>query len=221
MSDVRLHLVATPTHGRYLVDAPDGAGPFPVLLGFHGYGESADVHLAQLARLDPHHRWLRVSVQGLHRFYTKGDRVVASWMTREDRREAIADNLAYAAAVRQAVARDDRAGAVAVVVGFSQGAAQAYRTAADAGRSCHGVIALGGDVPPDVATAAATLPPVLIGRGVRDEWYSAAKLGADVATLEGQGVAVTVCEFDGGHEWGDPFVAAASAWLTRRLAELS
>ena len=76
-------------------------------------------------------------------------------------------------------------------------------------------------MPPDVATAAATLPPVLIGRGVRDEWYSAAKLGADVATLEGAGVAVTVCEFDGGHEWAEPFVVAASEWLAQRLAELS
>ena len=142
------------------------------------------MHLAHLARLDPAHAWLRVSVQGLHRFYTRANQVVASWMTREDRREAIADNLAYAAAVRAAVARDYQARDIEVVVGFSQGAAQAYRTAAAAGTACHGVIALGGDVPPDVATAAATLPPVLIGRGVRDEWYSAAKLAADVATLE-------------------------------------
>ena len=220
MTEPRCHLVATTTHGRYLVEAPAGAGPWPILLGFHGYAESAALHLVQLARLDPRHQWLRVSVQGLHRFYAKGDRVVASWMTREDRHEAIADNLAYAAAVRAAVAGDYPGRRDVVVVGFSQGAAQAYRTAAAAGAACHGVIALGGDVPPDVATAAAPLPPVLIGRGVRDEWYSAAKLGADVATLEGAGVAVTVCEFDGGHEWGDPFVAAASAWLAQRLADL-
>ena len=133
MTEPRAHLVATTTHGRYLVDAPAGAGPFPVLFGFHGYGESAAVHLTHLARLDPAHAWLRVSVQGLHRFYTRANQVVASWMTREDRREAIADNVAYAAAVRAVVARDYPVRDMQVVVGFSQGAAQAYRAAAVAG----------------------------------------------------------------------------------------
>ncbi len=61
---------------------------------------------------------------------------------------------------------------------------------------------------------------LLVGRGRRDEWYTAAKLHDDVATLEGAGVAVTVCEFDGAHEWAEPFVVAASAWLAQRLAEL-
>lgn len=221
MPEPRPHLVATPIHGRYLVDAPDGAGPFPILLGFHGYAESADTLLAHLRRIDPRHEWLRVSAQGLHRFYAKSDRVVASWMTREDRLEAIADNLAYAAAVRAAVARDYAARGDVVVVGFSQGAAQAYRAAAHAGASCRGVIALGGDLPPDVAPMAASLPPVLIGRGRRDEWYTAAKLQDDVARLEGAGAAVAVCEFDGAHEWAEPFVVAASTWLARQFAELS
>ena len=45
-------------------------------------------------------RWRLVSIQGLHRFYQRrADEVVASWMTRQDRELAIADNLAYVAAV--------------------------------------------------------------------------------------------------------------------------
>lgn len=211
-----VHLVRAAVHGRYLVERPAGDGRFPVLLGFHGYGESAAVHLAELARLDPEHRWLRVAVQGLHRFYAKGDRVVASWMTREDRLEAIADNLAYAAAVRAAVAGAYPATDDTVVVGFSQGAAQAYRVAAATPATCAGVIVLGGDLPPDVAPAAGTLPPVLIGRGAADPWYTAAKLDADVTRLGAAGADLTVCEFDGGHEWAEPFVAAAAAWLGRR-----
>jgi predicted esterase len=216
MGEPRTHLVSTTTHGRYLVDPPQGAGPWPVLFGFHGYGEHAGIHSAVLARLDPAHQWLRVSVQGLHRFYTKGNDVVASWMTREDREHAVADNVAYAVAVRAAVARDYPTRPPNVVVGFSQGAAQAYRTAAAFGRSCHGVIALGGDVPPDVAVAGASLPPVLVGRGRADQWYTSTKLDADVATLRGAGVDVTICEFDGGHEWADAFVDAAVRWLADR-----
>ncbi len=220
MTEPRPHVVATATHGRYLVDPPGGPGPFPILFGFHGYAESADAHMAQLTRLDPAHQWLRVSVQGLHRFYARGDRVVASWMTREDRLEAIADNVAYVGAVRSAVERDYPAEARAVVAGFSQGAAQAYRTALSWPGACRGVIALGGDVPPDVAPAAGLLPPVLVGRGSRDEWYTAEKLEADLQVLRAAGVDVTVCEFDGGHEWAEPFVVAATAWLAQRPANL-
>ena len=45
-------------------------------------------------------RWRLVAIQGLHRFYQRRDnQVVASWMTRQDRELAIADNLAYVAGV--------------------------------------------------------------------------------------------------------------------------
>ena len=217
MADPRTHTVATPTHGRYSVDPPDGAGPWPVLIGFHGYGESAGVMHPVLARLDPGHAWLRVSVQGLHRFYTRSaNQVVASWMTREDREYAIADNTAYALAVRDALARDYAIASQLALVGFSQGVAQAYRSAVAYGAPCCGIVALGGDLPPDVAPAAAGLPPVLIGRGRGDTFYTGEMFEADAAKLRAAGVDVTVCEFDGGHEWGDPFVAAATAFLAVR-----
>jgi predicted esterase len=217
MAETRTHAVVTPTHGRYLVDSPDGAGPRPVLLGFHGYGEHAGVMQAVLARLDPGNEWLRVAVQGLHRFYDRGaNQVVASWMTREDREHAIDDNVAYALTVRDVVARDYAVKAQQVLVGFSQGVAQAYRSAMAYGAPCCGIIALGGDVPPDVAPAAAGLPPVLVGRGRGDTFYTGEMFAADVARLRAAGVDVTAHEFDGGHEWSDPFVTAAAAWLAAR-----
>jgi predicted esterase len=219
MARTRTHAVVTQTHGRYLVDSPNGAGPWPVLVGFHGYGEHAGVIHAVLARLDPGNQWLRVSVQGLHRFYNRAaNQVVASWMTREDRDHAIADNAAYALAVRDALARDYAVATQQVLVGFSQGVAQAYRSAMAYGTPCCGIIALGGDLPPDVAPAAAGLPPVLVGRGRGDAFYTGEMFAADAAKLRAAGVDVTVGEFDGGHEWGDPFVVAASAWLAQRLS---
>ena len=212
--DVRT--IAVTTHGRYLVEAPAGAGPWPVLLGFHGYAEAAGVQLVHLTRLDPAGAWLRVSVQGLHRFYTRQQDVVASWMTREDRDLALADNIAYAEAVRAAVDASYATTGAFVAVGFSQGAAQAYRAGLAGGRACAGILALGGDLPPDVAERAAALPPVLIGRGADDPWYSAEALADDAARLETAGVRYTVCEFAGGHEWAPTFVATASAWLASR-----
>ena len=69
-------------------------------------------------------------MQGLHRFYARGQgKVVASWMTREDREQAIADNLGYVN--RVVMRRCPGAGDEATVVflGFSQGVAMAYRAA--------------------------------------------------------------------------------------------
>ena len=105
-------------------------------------------------------------------------------------------------------------------VGFSQGTAMAYRAAAAAGHRGHVLLALGGDVPPELAEIdLADFPRVLIGRGATDPWYSEEKLVADIALLEGKGVTVEVCRFDGGHEWGAAFCRAAGQAL--RNAERS
>src|SRR5689334_13796133 len=95
--------VATPTHGRVLVRDATPASPW--LVGFHGYGQSADDLLIELERIPGAEQWNVASVQGLHRFYTRGDqKVVASWMTRQDREDAIADNIAYVDRVLESLA---------------------------------------------------------------------------------------------------------------------
>ena len=66
----------------------------------------------------------------------------------------------------------------------------AYRAAALVQRPCDGVIALAGDVPPDVAPLAASLPRVLLGRGTEDKWYTAEKAAKDLAVLRAAGVTV-------------------------------
>jgi predicted esterase len=129
--DVRFPAAAI--HGRYLVERPHGPGPHPLLVGFHGYGESAEQHLEQLRLLPGAGSWVRVAVQSLHLFYTKAGAVVGSWMTRQGRELAIADNVAYVAGVVSRVREEFAAGGPLVCVGFSQGASMAYRAAAHAG----------------------------------------------------------------------------------------
>src|SRR5919198_5861209 len=90
-----VHHIEARTHGRFLVRVPSVAPPWPLLVGFHGYAETAGDHLEALQTIPGTERWLLVAVQGLHRFYTRSDRVVASWMTREDRELAIGDNVDY------------------------------------------------------------------------------------------------------------------------------
>jgi predicted esterase len=202
------------------VRATEGS-PFGLLVGCHGYGQTAEGFASDLARIPGLDRWLIVSVQGLHRFYTRGRDVVASWMTSQDRELMIADNVDY---LRQVVGhvRSEQVptltpNAPLVFLGFSQGVAMAFRAAADHVPQCAGIVALGGDVPPDVRASAATLPPVLLGRGRSEEWYTAERMASDVAWLRSIGADLTVCEFDGGHEWTSEFQVATAAFL-RRLA---
>ena len=198
------HVVATGTHGRYL----QREGSRGLLVGFHGYGENAERHLAELESLHGTEGWTLVAVQALHPFYNqKTGEVLASWMTSQNREHAIADNIGYIGNVLKtlAVARP------LVFLGFSQGAAMAYRAAA--AFPCDGLIVHGGDVPPDVsAQESVQLPPVLLGRGSADSWFTAEKLEKDLSFLQSV-TRVTTCLFDGGHEWTDTLREAAGAFL--------
>ena len=188
-----------------------------MLVGFHGYGEDAAIHLDALKRIPGAAKWLLVSVQALHRFYTRDQRVVASWMTRQDREHEIADNVDYVSRVLHQVQSEHRTRAPLVFAGFSQGGAMAYRAAAR--HRADALIVLASDVPPDVTGEPALLPPVLIGRGIRDEWYTHDKIAADVTALRRGGTVVETCVFDGGHEWTAAFCDAAAAMLGRVYSE--
>jgi predicted esterase len=213
---MQIRTIAARTHGRYLVRTPRADGPWPTLVGFHGYRENAAVHLATLESIPGTERWLIVAVQGLHRFYARGGDVVASWMTSEDRELAIADNLEYVRNAVDAVRAEFSTGETLAFAGFSQGTAMAFRAAAHVRSDA--LIVLGADVPPDVAARRSVpLPPVLYGRGRHDDLYTAESHEKDVATLERLGVAVESITFDGGHEWTPEFSSAAG----RTLAALS
>jgi predicted esterase len=204
-------IIAAGTHGRYLADIPERSRG--TLVGFHGYKENAAIQMEVLQRLAGERPLGRVSIQGLHRFYSKGGTVVASWMTKEDREHAIPDNVAYVSRVLTAVANEFGLARPLIYVGFSQGVAMAYRAAALAGRPCDALIALAGDVPPDVAPVAASLPRILIGRGTEEQFYTADKAAADVAMLRAANVAVTEVVFDGGHAWVPAFFERSAAFV--------
>jgi predicted esterase len=90
----------------------------------------------------------------------------------------------------------------------------AYRAAARAGHACDGVVALGGDLPPELADdASARLPPVLVGRGEGDQWFTREKLEQDLGHLARLRVSVRSVVFPGGHEWTDAFRAAMGEFL--------
>jgi len=203
------------THGRVLVRTPRVPPPWPLLVGFHGYAETAEGHLAAIERIAGVDAWLVAAVQALHPFYTRQQAIVANWMTSQDRELAIADNIDYVGRVLARLRNEHAVDGPLVFAGFSQGGAMAYRAAAR--YACAGLIILAADVPPDVANQSdVQWPPVLIGRGTRDEWYTADKHAADVNALEALGAPVENCVFEGGHEWGDEFLEAVARFLPSR-----
>jgi len=219
---VREHAIETipaRVHGTFLVREPAVAGEpdTPLLVGFHGYGETAEKHLAELTRIPGTQSWRLVAVQALHPFYTRTNEVVASWMTRFDREHAIADNAAYVGAV-VARLRERAPRGPLVYAGFSQGVATAYRAAAKSGHACQGIVALGGDVPELTPQDLAGLPAVLIGGGLKEAFYTPARLAADVARLTGAGVDARPVPYEGGHEWTDAFREEAGRFLDEVLA---
>ncbi len=195
--------IAALVHGRYLLETPADPEGRPLVVGFHGYGENADVHLEQLRRLPGANRWVLCAVQALHPFYNRAGEVIASWMTREQREHAIEDNIRYAASVVAEVKRELPVSQRLAYLGFSQGAAMAYRAAAGSGHPCLGVVVLGGDVPPELELRDLShFPPVLLG-----------KMKHDVELLRKKGVDIRPCVFEGGHEWTNEFRAEAGRFL--------
>lgn len=211
------HTIAASVHGRYLIRSAAEAGPAPLLVGFHGYGQTAEENLDALLELPGLVHWHIVAIQGLHPFYrSRNGEVGASWMTRLDRQLAIEDNVRYVGEVLSRVKSQIEVAEPVVFIGFSQGTAMAYRTAAGSSHTSQGLIALGGDAPTDIFKVdLAAFPPILIGRGTEDELYDQAKMERDLDLLSAAGIDVETCVFEGGHEFSADFYQAAGRFLNR------
>jgi predicted esterase len=210
---IRERTIATTTHGRYLAIGPSEPGPAQLLVGFHGYAEDAETQMARLRAIPGSERWHLISILGLHRFYQRrSNQVVASWMTRQDREWALADNVAY---VQACIEAECAAPAGIVFAGFSQGVAMAFRAAVHAPGPAS-VIAVGSDVPPELDGAAlGKLSSVLIARGATDELYRDAMFAKDQQRLREAGVAAHAVTLNAGHEWSADLTTAAGEFLAR------
>jgi len=206
--------IAVTIHGRYVVAPAAATEKPPLLVAFHGYAESPENALERAVAIPGVDAWCVAAIQGLHRFYRgRSDAVVASWMTRQDRDEAIDDNIKYVHDVVEELHREQRLSRPTVYAGFSQGVAMAFRAAAS-GEGRPRVVACGGDVPPELDPAAlGRIDAAVVGRGERDEWYTESKLDTDLRRLRTAGVAVQPVVFDGAHEWPLAFSDAVAAFL--------
>ena len=96
-------------------------------IALHGYGQLTDYFIEKFHVLDESEHFV-IAPEGFHRFYLKGTsgRVGASWMTKEERLDDIADNMAYLNQVYDEFI-SGRTFDKIIVLGFSQGASTAAR----------------------------------------------------------------------------------------------
>jgi predicted esterase len=193
------------THGRYLVASAEGASPRVAIVGFHGYGENAETQMERLQSIAGCAHFLVISIQGLHRFYRgSSNEVVASWMTRQNRELAIADNISYVGRVIESVLAERKVKPPLLFAGFSQGVSMAFRAAVTSTVLPVAVVAAGGDVPPEMQPEMLKrLSGAMLCRGVSDPYYGNEKFRDDQARLTCAGVNARLLEFDGGHVWPD------------------
>jgi predicted esterase len=214
------HLPIT-RHARYFTLGP-GIGPVHELwYVLHGYGQLAQYFLRSFAPIDNGNR-LIVAPEALSRFYldaaTAGlhaERVGASWMTREDREQEIADYVAYLDGLDAHVCEGLGGRApVTRVLGFSQGAATGTRWVLGGRVPADELILWGGAMANEVNLDA---PPDLLRRlrvtlvvGSEDRMLDRDLVTRQAAGLQTLGPRHRLVEYGGGHRV-DPEVLAQLA----------
>ncbi len=197
------HHLSVPRTARYhtLGDARKAKALWIVL---HGYG-----HLARyfLRKFEPLANGLFiVAPEGLSRFYLDEalNRVGATWMTREDRENEIADQITY---LDQLIAHCSPMlpeASPVVVLGFSQGVATASRWAVAGTTRPERLILWGGTLPPEIEAASLSARlancSVDIVLGTQDTIVPLA-IGAEAAArFREAGVPCVVHQHPGGHD---------------------
>lgn len=188
---------------RYFMSGPIDKNTKSVWVVVHGYAQHAQYFLQKFEPLfDAGHVF--VAPEGLSRFYLRGSsgRVVASWMTSEDRLDEINDYVAYLDQVADDLQLP--ANIPLNVLGFSQGVATVSRWITLGNINPQRVILYAGVFPPD-------LDPVFTGKkwnnvridvfiGDKDEYYAVNDFRTAYEGLQKAGHAITLHEFEGGHE---------------------
>lgn len=214
---LRLVRLSTPRTGRVAWRGPDDPSAVRALwVVLHGYGHLAADFLAGFdAADDAAHRI--VAPEALSRFYAPrgGDVSVAahreapvgaSWMTREDRLEEIADHLEWITRACADAARDLDPGVPLTVLGFSQGATAASRWVASGRFPVRRLICWGQTIAPELDLGPGT--PLRRARttlviGDRDGFIPPGAVATERARLDAAGFPHEVITFAGGHRLDD------------------
>jgi predicted esterase len=201
MNNYESSIIKTSIHGSYLITNFNNTVPFPVIVGFHGYGETAEDQLQLLRQIPGIEKWSICSVQALHSFYNTRGKIGYSWMTSKERDLRIQENVHYINAVMIEITKKYSFNNTVVFHGFSQGTAVACRAALLGKFKPSGVILLGGDIPPEIDNLN-QMQRILLARGKKDKFYSSVRWKKDITRVQNSDLDSFIYEFEGGH-YGD------------------
>lgn len=203
------HHISVARTARYYTIGDIGNRPSEVWFVLHGHMYLARQFIRYFRLLEDPKRVI-VAPEGLSRSYVNHEerRVGASWMTKEDRLNEIADYVNYLDELYRSIFETvDRSAAKVHVLGFSQGAATACRWVAQGRAMVDRLTIWAGLVPPDLDLAAsgeklrdAKLTIVL---GDSDEYVDAAEATEQESRLDELGILDEFIRFEGGHELED------------------
>jgi len=214
-----LETVVVSTTAYYAVQEPRAGvdGETRLLCALHGWGQNARSFLRRFGPLRGENI-LVVAPQGPHQFYLDRDtrRVGFSWLTAYDRNRAMGELVILLDAVLEEVQNTHGITGSPCVLGFSQGVSIAYRYKLLAGRPVRGIIACGGDLPPDVHGALSGAKPldVFLVHGREDGIVPPARADEAEEILAAAGIQPTRFDFDGAHELPQEAVGVIGTWIS-------
>lgn len=144
--------------------------------------------------------------EGLNRFYFEGvsERPVASWMTREDRLDEIADYVQFLESLRAKVGWDKNPDVKIIYLGFSQGVNTLMRWLMNVHQRCDHLVFWAGAIPDDVLytnhQAYLSSIPVHYFIGKDDPYFKEQQINEIQKLIDRAGLKVTLNKFDGDHK---------------------
>ena len=171
----------------------------------HGYGQLANYFLKKFECISKPKR-LIIAPEGLHRFYWNGfsGRVVASWMTKEDRQSDIDDYITFLDNTIRDIENKLNRKVKVNVLGFSQGAATVCRWLSLGKTQINNLILWGSVLPDDIdyfdQKEKFNNVNLKIVIGSDDEYYSKEKIATELDKIKSREIDFDLIEYQGGHD---------------------
>jgi predicted esterase len=197
--------IVIPKTARYFLEGELNKEVEQVWIVCHGYAQLANYFIRNFEGLN-NGKTLIVAPEGLHRFYWQGfsGRVVASWMTREDRLDDIADYCNFLSAVYDECIPLLNKSVQINIFGFSQGTATVLRWLSIKKPNIDNLILWGGTFPSDINFEMDkqyfdTFKTYFV-MGTKDEYISNEEVEEQETILKNNAINYSSIRFDGKHE---------------------
>ncbi|MCC6742418.1 MAG: hypothetical protein IT175_01025 [Acidobacteria bacterium] len=209
----------------YDLYVPEGEGPFPLVLGMHGYGGDKS-SMMRLCRRISETRYAFVALQAPHQHVVYPEKreealkYAFGWASNYRFDESLAlhrDAIHRVLRDMQDDARIAKGGAF--FLGFSQAVAFNLRIALTQPAVVRGVVGICGGVPGDLQSNADYVPgefDVLMIGGAADEFYGPERMARNCEALEKHVRTVAVRTFECGHVVPRDVHPLIDAWLAER-----